>query len=162
MFTVLVGFTAWWSSYYGNHQLASVSVRFLHLAGIVMGGGTGLFADRQVIGAIRAGSQEREAVLSLLSRVHAHVISWIVVVGSTGVLMTAADTSTFFASKIYWFKMGMVALLVANGAALFFAERRSRRLGVEAGWPRLAAISTISATLWLVTLFLGTLLTVAA
>jgi hypothetical protein len=162
LLTVQVGITAWWSSYYGNHQLASVTVRFLHLAGLVMGGGTGLFADRQVLGAIRVGSQEREAVLATLSRAHAHVISWIVVVGSTGVLMTAADTSTFLASKLYWFKMGLVALLVANGVAMFFAERRSRQLGVDAGWPRLVAISTMSAVLWLTTLFLGTLLTVAA
>lgn len=160
--TVTIGITSWWSSYYGNHQLTSVSVRFLHLVGIVMGGGTGLFADRQVIGAIRAGSQEREAVLAALSRAHAHVISWIVVIGSTGVLMTAADTSTFLVSKVYWLKMGLVALLVTNGVALFFAERRSRKLGVDAGWPRLAAISTLSAVLWLITLFMGSLLTVAA
>jgi hypothetical protein len=160
--TLLVGITAWWSSYYGDHQLVSVSIRFLHLAGLVMGAGTGLFADRQVLSAVRSRSQERETVLVTLNRAHAHVISWIIVVGSTGVLMTAADTSTFLVSKLYWIKMAMVALLITNGLAMLAAERRTRQVGISAGWPRLAAVSTISATLWLTTLFLGTLLTVAA
>jgi hypothetical protein len=162
LLTVLVGITAWWSSYYGNHQLVSVSVRFLHLAGLVMGAGTGLFADRQVLGAVRAGSQEREAVLATLNRAHAHVVSWIIVVGSTGVLMTAADTSTFLVSKLYWIKMVMVGILIANGLAMLLAERRARQVGVSAGWPKLVAVSAISAILWLTTIFLGTLLTVAA
>jgi hypothetical protein len=84
------------------------------------------------------------------------------VVGSTGVLMTAADTSTFLVSKLYWIKMVTVGLLVANGFAMLMAERRARQIGVGEGWSRLVAVSTISAILWLTTLFLGTLLTVAA
>jgi hypothetical protein len=162
LLAVLVGITEWWSSYYGNHQLASVSIRFLHLAGIVMGAGTGLFADRQILGAVRAKMQEREAVLAAVNREHAHVVSWIIVIGTTGVLMTAADTSTFMVSKLYWIKMAMVGLLIANGIALLLAEQRARKIGVDAGWPRLIAVSTISAILWLTILFLGTLLTVAA
>jgi hypothetical protein len=159
---VLVGLAAWWSSYYGNHQLVSVAIRFLHLSGLVLGAGTGLFADRQVLSAVRAGSQEREAVLTTVNRAHAHVVSWIIVVGSTGILMTAADPATFLVSKLYWVKMTLVALLIANGVAMLYAERRTRQIGIGAGWPRLVIVSTISAILWLATLFLGTLLTVAA
>ncbi|MBZ5496999.1 MAG: hypothetical protein LAP85_11405 [Acidobacteriia bacterium] len=162
MLVLLVGVAAWWSSYYGNHQVASVTIRFLHLAGLIMGGGTGLFADRQVLRAARSAPGEREAVLATLSRAHAHVISWILIVGITGALMTAADTATFLASKVYWAKMILVGLLIANGVALFFVERRTRRLGAASEWSRLVIVSTISAVLWLVTLFMGTLLTVAA
>jgi hypothetical protein len=53
-------------------------------------------------------------------------------------------------------------LLVANGAFLLAVEQRTRKLGVTEGWPRLMMVSTISAILWLTTLFMGTLLTVAA
>ena len=162
MLIVLVGVVAWWSSYYGNHQIASVAIRFLHLTGIIMGGGTGLFADRQVLRAAISAPAEREAVLVTLSRAHAHVISWILIVGITGALMTAADTATFLVSKVYWIKMALVGLLIANGIALFFVESRTRRLGAATEWPRLVLVSTISAVLWLTTLFLGTLLTVAA
>lgn len=160
--TVLVGITAWWSSYYGNHQLASVAVRFAHLAGLLLGGGTGLFADRQILSAIRAGSEEREAVLAQLPRAHAHVVSYLLVVGAAGILMTASDTATFLVSKLYWTKMALVGLLIANGVVMLVVERRTRRVGVATGWPRLVAVSTISAILWLTILFLGTLLTVAA
>jgi len=158
----LVNITSWWSSYYGNHQLVSVFIHFLHLAGLVLGAGTALFADRQVLRAARLGPPEREAVLMILDRAHPYVVSWFIVVGSTGILMMAADTSTFLSSILYWIKMAMVVFLLANGLTMLFAERRARRLGVSAGWPRLVTISTISVILWLVTLFLGTLLTVAA
>ena len=30
----------WWSAMYTDHQAVSVTVRFLHLAGILVGGGT--------------------------------------------------------------------------------------------------------------------------
>lgn len=162
MLILMVGIVAWWSSYYDHHQIVSVTIRFLHLAGLVMGGGTGLFADRQVLRAARSALAEREAVLVTLSRAHAHVISWILIVGITGVLMTAADTATFLESKLYWIKMILVGLLIANGVALFFVEGRTRRLGAATEWPRLVVVSSISAVLWLATLFLGTLLTVAA
>ena len=160
--TVLVGVTAWWSSYYGNHQLASVTIRFVHLAGLIFGGGAGLFTDRQVLGVIRAGSQEREAVLAQLPRVHAQVVSCLFVAGAAGILMTAADTTTFLVSKVYWIKMALVGLLITNGIVMLAVERRTRQVGVSVGWSRLVAVSTISAILWLTILFLGALLTVAA
>lgn len=159
---VLIGLISWWNSYYGNHQLVSVSIRFLHLAGLIFAGGTGLFADRQVLRAARTGSDTPEAVLANLGKTHVHVISWILVVGLTGALMTAADTATFLVSKVFWIKMGVVALLTANGSALLFLERRAARGGAAAVWPHLILISSLSAILWLAALFMGTLLTVAA
>jgi hypothetical protein len=158
----LVNITSWWSSFYGNHQLVSVFIRFLHLGSLVLGAGTGLFSDRQVLGAVRSGGQEREAALTILDRAHAHVVRCLIVVIATGILMMAADTHTYLASIVYWTKMAMVGILLANGVALQKAERRARQVGVSAGWPRLAVFSTISGLLWLITLFLGTLLTVAA
>ena len=153
---------SWWSAFYGNHQLVSVFIHFLHLAALVLGAGAALFADRQVLRAARLGPPEREAVLGMLDRAHPHVVSWLVVVGSTGILMTAADAPTFLGSMLYWIKMAMVACLLANGLNMVMAERRARRVSLSAGWPRLVTISTISIILWLVTLFLGSLLTVVA
>ena len=158
----LTGISTWWSSYYGNHQLASVTVRFVHLTGLILGGGTGLFADRQVLRAMRASTEEREAALGQLHGAHALVVSCLAVMAASGILMTAADTSTFLVSKLYWTKMTFVALLITNGIVMLAAERRTRRVGVSTGWTRLAAVSAVSAVLWLTLLFLGTLLTVAA
>ena len=157
--SILAQITSWWSSFYGNHQIVSLVIRYLHLTVIVLAAGTALFIDRQVWRALRSGPPERESVLTMLTRSHPRVVPWLAVIAATGVLMTAAETSTFLASKLYWIKMALVAILLANGLVMLAAERR---VGARAGWSRLAAISTISAILWLVILFLGKLLTVAA
>jgi len=85
-----------------------------------------------------------------------------IVLGITGILMTAADSSTYFASKIFWVKMTLVALLLSNGAAIVLAERRIGRVGVAIGWRRLAITAAVSVLLWLTILYMGVLLTVAA
>ncbi len=58
--------------------------------------------------------------------------------------------------------MTLVVCLLANGLNMLLAERRARRVSVSAAWPRLVTSSRISIVLWLVILFLGSLLTVAA
>jgi hypothetical protein len=150
-----------WADFYGHHQLVSVSVRYLHLAGLIVGGGTALAADRQVLLAARAGSADRAGIVASLDASHRVVGPALAVVVATGLLMTASDTGTFFASRLYWSKMGLVGLLLLNGLGLLAAERafaggrkRGRRwLGVTAG---------ASLVLWLTILFFGVWLTAAA
>ena len=160
--TIMAGVIDWWGSYYGDHQLVSVAIRFLHLAGLVLGGGTALYADRQLLRAGRREPEQQETVLAMLHRSHKYVVSWIFAVAITGAAMTAADTQTFLVSEVYWIKMALVGLLMANGAALLYLERRTARIGTAAAWPSLVAAASASAVLWLATLFMGTLLTVAA
>jgi hypothetical protein len=162
MTAVMIGVLSWWSSCYGDHQWVSVTIRFLHLAGLIFGGGTALFADRQVWGARNGNSEEREAVVATLNRAHLHVVSWILIVGSTGLVMTLADPGTFLSSRLYWFKILLVGLLVVNGGMMVFLERDADGFGIGKTWPRLVAVAAVSAILWLATLFVGTLLTVAA
>ena len=38
-----------WAAAYDTHRMLSVSVRYLHLAGLVVGGGTALAADRRIL-----------------------------------------------------------------------------------------------------------------
>lgn len=161
MIIIITSSIAWWSSYYGNHQLLSVTIRFLHLAAIVLGGGAGLWTDWQVMKAAR-GKLEKEAVMKWLSRAHAYVVPWMAVLALTGVLMMAADTATFFSSKVFWAKIVLVFLLVSNGFALVLLEGRARQWGIDSVWSKLVLVSCMSALLWQTTLFAGTLLTVAA
>jgi hypothetical protein len=149
----------WWSSTYSDDRLVSVSVRFLHIAGLVIGGGTSVATDRVVLRAWHGDQAARSAALGALTRAHRTVVPALVIVVATGVLMTAADTATFFASPIYWTKIALVALLFANGAGLIAAERAAGRL---AAWRRLAIGSAASLVLWVVLLFVGTLLTAAS
>jgi hypothetical protein len=80
---------------------------------------------------------------------------------ATGLLMTASDTETFFNSRLYWSKMGLVGLLLLNGLGLLAAERAI--VGERPkGWLWLGLTSAASLVLWLVILFAGVWLTVAA
>jgi hypothetical protein len=159
---LMVGIVKWWSRYYGNHQIVSVAIRFTHLTALLLGGGTALFIDRQVLRAARRNAAGKQEALRALSSSHRLVVPWLVVVGITGAFMTAADTETFLNSRVYWIKMAVVALLVVNGVLLLAAENRAKEMDSRESWARVVAVSTISFLLWVGALLMGTLLTVAA
>lgn len=149
----------WWASTYSDHRLLSVTVRFLHIAGLVVGAGTAMATDRTILRAARGDGPARIAALAALARSHRTVVPSLAIVVSTGLLMTASDTTTFFASPIYWTKLSLVAVLFANGAGLLAAQRMAGR---PRAWQRLAVGSAASLVLWVVILFVGTLLTAAS
>jgi hypothetical protein len=150
-----------WAAFYDHHQLVSVAVRYLHLAGLIFGGGTALAVDQQVLRAARSGPSARSEVLATLSASHRVVLPALALVVTTGLLMTASDTDTFFGSRLYWSKMGLVALLLLNGIGLLSAERAVAG-GRAKGWRWLAFTSAASLGLWLAILFAGVWLTAAA
>jgi hypothetical protein len=150
---------SWWASAYGDHRLLSVSIRFLHIVGLVVGGGTAIVTDRAVLRGARGTPDQRALAMITLSRSHWTVAPALALVITTGLLLSAADTATFFASKVYWLKLSLVALLLLNGAGLFLAERIAEN---EKAWRRLAFGSAVSLALWVVLLFVGTLLTASS
>lgn len=150
-----------WAAFYDKHQLVSVTVRYLHLAGLLVGGGTALATDRHVLRAARRGESERAASLAALDASHRIVVPALALVALTGLLMTASDLPTFLGSRIYWSKMGLVTLLLVNGVGLLAAERAVSR-GRARGWLWLVVVSGASLCLWLVILFMGSWLTAAA
>jgi hypothetical protein len=99
--------------------------------------------------------------MAMLHKAHPYVIAWTAVLAMSGALMMAADISTFWSSRVFWIKVTLVALLCTNGVAMLLIENRTRRAGINQ-WNSLVLVSTFSAILWLTTLFVGTLLTVAA
>jgi hypothetical protein len=150
-----------WAAFYGAHRMASVVVRYLHLAGLVVGGGTALATDWQILRAVRSGYAQRSVSLAALEGSHRVVVPALGIVVFTGVLMTAADTETFLGSRLFWWKMALVGLLFLNGLGILAAERTVSKGGVR-GWPWLGRTSAMSLLLWLVILFTGIWLTVAA
>jgi hypothetical protein len=150
---------AWWAAAYGDHRLLSVSIRFLHIASLVIGGGTAIITDRAILRGARGGADERASAMASLHRSHRTVVPALFVVVASGVLLSTADLSTFFASPIYWVKLALVAVLLVNGAGFVAAERLAAHRDV---WRRLAFASAASLTLWFVLLFVGTLLTASA
>jgi hypothetical protein len=151
-----------WAAFYDAHHAVSVTVRFLHLGAIVVGGGSALAADWRILWASRAVPSRRLATIAGMASIHRVVLPALAVVALSGVLQTAADTATFLASRLYWTKLGFVTLLLANGVALLVAEAAARRGEGVRGWVWLALTSGASLVLWLGILYLGLWLTVAA
>lgn len=150
-----------WAALYDAHRMLSVSVRYLHLAGLVVGGGTALAADRRILRTAGSAPAERATTVAAIHASHRVVVPALAMVVVTGALLVASDLRTFLASRLFWAKMSFVALLLLNGAGLVLAERAASRERGR-GWPGLVFTSATSLVLWLVILFLGVWLTAAA
>ena len=92
--------------------------------------------------------------LDLLKRTHVVVILGLIALVVSGVLLFAADVSTYAPSKLFWLKMLMVAALMINGAVLVRVGR-----GVQApdeGTRRtMRWTAGLSLALWFLTTLVG-------
>ena len=147
-----------WSSAYSAHASLRVGVTFGHLAGLVAGGGLAVAADRDTLRLVRRSEADRAAHLEELHSIHRVVIAGLALTFATGLLMVAADLEAMAGSAIFWTKMVLVCLLVANGRYMQRMERAARS-APAAAWPRLHRAATVSLILWFLIVFAGTLLT---
>jgi len=144
-----------WASLYADSTPVATIVVFGHIAALMVAGGLAITIDRGTLRALRNADQ-RSAHLPTLAASHRVVIPGLVASAVTGVLMFAADLEAYFVSPIYWTKMTLVALLLANGYAMTRIES-SMRSGTEtdAAWKRLALSARASLFFWFATAFVG-------
>lgn len=142
-----------WASVYANSSTIRTLLGFAHVAGLIVGGGSAIAADRGVLRAVRRAPSELSAHLTTIRNAHSIVIASLAVVMTSGLLLAAADTETFLHSTLFWLKMGLVALLIVNGAFMRQAERAAS--GARPRWTPLAIASGASLTLWLLTTLAG-------
>jgi hypothetical protein len=143
-----------WVSLYANHAALRTGVEFVHIGGLVAGGGCAITADLATITAARAGSATRTTQLILLKRTHRIVVLGLVALAMSGLLLFAADVETFLYSRVFWLKMGLMVLLLANGALLLLGERQVKR-GEPHAWARLHYTAMASLVLWFLTTLAG-------
>lgn len=142
-----------WESLYSNSAVLRTVVGFVHIAGLVIGGGCAIVADRATILAYRRGASSRATELDAIRGAHRIVLAGLVAVAISGALLLGADLQTYLHSRIFWLKMGLVGLLLINGGAL---KNLAQRASVDDGrWRRLAYASGISLSLWLLTTLAG-------
>ena len=82
---------------------------------------------------------------------------------ASGVLLAAADLETFLASPVFWVKLALAAVLVANGALLMRTEHALRAHAPgdpTAGrlWNQLRTRAWWSLSLWSITALVGVVL----
>jgi hypothetical protein len=135
-------------------------VIFLHVAPLIFGAGAAFVMDRTTLSASRGGPIERARHLRELARVHRVVLSGLTLSFASGLLMFLSDVTTFLGAMLFWVKIGLVALLLANGFLLTRTEHALLAASNnDALWHRMRALSVASAVLWMATTFSGVVLT---
>ena len=155
MFAIARDLAVDWGSFYSNHAVLRTLVAFAHVGGLVIGGGAALVADRGILAAMKRGGAERSALLTSVRNTHAVVLFGLVAVMASGVLLFAADLDTYLASRLFWTKMALIALLMINGLVLTRAERRAAT-GDHLSWGTLRWTAIASLALWTLTTLTGT------
>ena len=148
-----------WASLYNDHKTVSDTVTFAHLAGIMLGGGVAVAADRAAIHLALASDVPYVAPLGGHA-VHRWVVVSLAVITVSGVLMLFADLHTYATAPLFWAKMGLTLVLVGNGWVRMKAEQ-AVLAGMQAARARFRQTSVVSLVLWLVVLLLGTMLVTA-
>ena len=107
-----------WAALYSGSAVVRTLVGFVHVAGLVGGGGAAVVADRAMLIATRKGSAVRHEQVGTIDQTHRVVLAGLTAVVVSGILLFAADVDTYAPSRLFWIKMGMVAALMVNGAIL--------------------------------------------
>jgi uncharacterized membrane protein len=143
-----------WVSVYANHAALRTGIEFVHIGGLVAGGGCAITADLATITTAREGSATRATQLQLLKKTHRIVVSGLAALAISGLLLFASDVETFLYSRIFWLKMGLMVLLLINGALVLAGERQVQR-GEAHAWARLHHTAMASLVLWFLTTLAG-------
>jgi hypothetical protein len=151
MFGAISHFCESWSLVYSDSSFLRTLIAFAHIGGLVVSGGYALSEDRAILSAARRG----DAVAPRSA--HGVVIGGLAVVFVSGLLLVAANLDSYLASRAFWIKMLLVALLLGNGAALVRAER-AIDLDARRAQARLRRVAWLSVGLWAATILAGTAL----
>jgi hypothetical protein len=146
-----------WNDLYSHTALVRTLVAFVHVAGLVGGGGAAIAADRATLKATRRGQLVGREQLDAIHSTHRVVIAGLVAVIVSGILLFAADVETYSVSRVFWLKMGMVAALMINGALLVRAGRDAIVPDAAVG-RLLRRMTAISMALWFLTTLAGSAL----
>lgn len=143
-----------WVSLYANHAALRTGIEFIHVGGLVAGGGCAITTDLATITAARERSAVRTTQLHLLKRTHRIVVLGLVALATSGLLLFGADVETYLYSRIFWLKMGLLVALLINGLVLVRGEREVQRGELNA-WARLHFAAVVSLVLWSLTTLAG-------
>jgi hypothetical protein len=149
--------TQGWAKTYGSSHVVSNGVVFLHFAGLLLAGGSAIAADRATLVAARQDAAARAAYLRHLGSVHGMVIGGLAIMFVSGALMFLADVETFWGLRVFWGKMVLIAVLLANGFLMKQAGEMAAALPSRA-WTQLKVTSVVSLVLWFAVVLASTVM----
>ena len=152
-----------WSTIYADSKLIATLVVFGHIASLMFAGGFAITLDRGTMRAVRL-SDFRSRHLAELAGAHRVVISGLALSAVTGLLLFASDVETYFVSWIFWTKMALIVILLANGYRMQRIEGALRLAPADAepGWRRMRVAALVSLALWFIVALAGVALVNAA
>jgi len=158
-----------WRRLYAQSPLLSTLILFGHLGGLLAAGGLTVAAERATLRLDPGCDVDRRRHLAELERLRAPVWTAFGIALLSGALLFFADVEAFAASRIFWTKMLLVALLIANTTLTARLDAALRRDGDAASplasdvrarrWRRRRAGAVASAMLWFVLVLVGAALT---
>lgn len=123
MLDVLATMVQPWAAYYADHPLFATTVVAIHVVSMFVGGGMAIGADRRVARATPATADAARAVIADLATTHQVVMGALMITVLSGLALLASDVPTFGTSTIFWAKMSVLIVLLANGAFMRRTER---------------------------------------
>ncbi|WP_310570034.1 hypothetical protein [Gemmatimonas sp.] len=162
-----------WSELYADSAWIPTTILAVHVLALFAGGGIAIAADRRVLLATPGTREAYQAAAADLRTTHAIVIGSIVVMVASGIALATSDIGTFAVSKVFWSKMAMFTVLIANGAYMRRTESRVLTAATDAGvmidkttqwpsphlpWAVLKRSATISLIAWFSVVLLGVVL----
>jgi hypothetical protein len=154
-----------WRRLFAQSPLLSTLILFGHLGGLLAAGGLTVAAERATLRLDPSVDADRHRHLADLERLRLPVWAAFGVSLLSGALLFLADVEAFAASRIFWWKMSLVALLLANtlvttrldaalrrddqGESPYATSLRARQ------WRRRRAGALASALLWFSLVFVG-------
>jgi uncharacterized membrane protein len=132
----------------------------LHVGGLLVGGGFALASDRAALRALKADVEQKKYVLREFSTIHTPVIIALTISVLSGLVLLASDIGTFLVSPVFWIKMTLVILLLANGHLVKSTEQQLNAdpSSGNRSWARFKFGAVASITLWLSTTLAGVIL----
>ena len=149
-----------WADFYGHNKMVAAAVEFVHVGSLLVGGGFAIASDRAALRALKAPLENQKFVLQEFTTVHKPVLIALSLMVISGLLMLASDIGTFLVSPVYWTKMTLVMLLLANG---YLVKRADEKLNADPSpgnraWKHFKFSSIASMALWLSTTLAGVIL----
>ena len=148
-----------WRHVFAHSPWLSTVVLFGHLGGLLAAGGLTVASDRATLRLDPDDAADRRRHLSDLARLQRPVGCAFAVALLSGALLFLADVEAFALSRIFWTKMALVALLVANAVVSARLDKALRRdvsgahpeavtLRRDRRWRRRRFGAMVSAVLW--------------
>jgi uncharacterized membrane protein len=152
-----------WRHLYSQSPLLSTLILFAHLGGLLAAGGLTVAAERATLRVDPRSEVDRRRHLADLEQLRGTIRAAFAVSLVSGAMLFFADVEAFAASRIFWTKMLLVALLLANtllAARLDASLRRDDELSsVTAAdarrWRTRRAVAVASASLWFAVVLVG-------